>query len=1447
MTKYKVPLMGLVLSLVLACSLALLHSVANGQATHSRKHAMGSPYDHYPWPFNMNNFPLYFGSNTSIAATGEAWMISTNSQALVFHDMNAGTVTLYSPYAATASVLQNLQQVTNLGSTTTNDIYLTTANSDLYASGSLFASGNVYVDRNSQIGFDDATRTVYMWTDGTYLNATGTGKFRLMASGGNTYLYGGETAEDNLIFRSNSVDTFPTITMNGNDDVTTNLNTGDNVIIQENSTTFLSLNRSGSTYADDSDTGTGLLLDHAATTGTGTAIECQSLTAGGTCLRLDGSGAGTDMIGDAWKVTAAGTATFGEIKLNAPVGTGTALISGGNASGDVLKVLADDSDVYPYAQFTGNSNISLFTNANDPIYFYETSNAYEKHDRSGGYYITDAVTDTGWINHLSTITTGTGTAFVCQGLQPGGVCVEIDGSGSGVDLLADSWQVTGAGTATWVSEQIGGGYLDTGVTISSTGSVFAAGELLADGKLTADNTAIGGGYLSTGIVESSTGSIFAAGEILTDQKLTADNTSIGGGYLSTGITESSTGSIFAAGEIVVDGTVKSAVGTSTFAIEEVGGGYLSTGITLLATGSVSMTGDLIVDGSSTIAGTGSFATGTFSNGVTIGGGYGTTGTTVSADGDISTDGQLYVDAPSVFTGTMDINGAGVTLDANQTIAFGADTMTSNLAEFVFNNDVLASNLLTTGSVTASGTVTAATATINDTATVGGGYGSTGVTLDPDGDGRFNGLVTADGGFSATGATSTLGALTIGGGYGATGTSFNADGDGYMNGDLTVDGLISASISTATGTFTNGIDVGGGYGSTGLTISQDGDVKMNGKLTVDGDIDPVNYYGSGFVAASDSVRLDLNDPVKWGGTDSLTTDGDRFQFNNDLIASSLQTAGSMNASTTLLVGGIATMSSTLNVNGANGLVVDTNPVITSTNNIYGGANASDILKIFASNKDATPYISLTGGGYLEHFAPYAGGHFFKINNVTFLSLTDSDVGQSGWTSDIIDGSTVAKNGFLFNHSALTTATGTVHQCNAMSTGTCEATIYDSFDSTSDAWMYRVTDSNDGITDFGIKEGGMVYASGTVTAAQFVGGGAGLTGVSGTDATKVAKAGDTMSGALNISVSAATASLSVYQDSTTDEAGYFYNSNAANTVPALSGITVGTAAASYGVYGSATSAGSGVYGIATYTGSGVFGYNTNAGNGVRGENSSSGSGIYALNSSTGKGLWADAASNSSVHARSTASGTLYSGDFDDAAGTDGTLISLRNGTSETFVVRRAGNVYASGTLSLTATATLSSDVVITGDVLFNTSGGGLYFGSVYGNEIGFNSASLASGTYVVATSSVLVMNNSNKMTWQNNKEILVEGAGMYLVEWGVTLSSSLVNDHVIAGIGINDALQDAGQAHSKSLTAGDQIAYSCKSILSLSAGDRISVMVGHRDAAQAIISINNYNLIATRIGR
>lgn len=102
--------------------------------------------------------------------------------------------------------------------------------------------------------------------------------------------------------------------------------------------------------------------------------------------------------------------------------------------------------------------------------------------------------------------------------------------------------------------------------------------------------------------------------------------------------------------------------------------------------------------------------------------------------------------------------------------------------------------------------------------VGGGYGSTGVSISAAGVIQANGAITTDGALTADSAA-------IGGGYGSTGASISTAGVGQFNGALTTDGALTADSAA----------IGGGYGSTGVSISNAGVIQADGAITSDGTI------------------------------------------------------------------------------------------------------------------------------------------------------------------------------------------------------------------------------------------------------------------------------------------------------------------------------------------------------------------------------------------------------------------------------------------------------------------------------------------------------------------------------------------------------------------------------------------------------------------------------------
>ena len=131
--------------------------------------------------------------------------------------------------------------------------------------------------------------------------------------------------------------------------------------------------------------------------------------------------------------------------------------------------------------------------------------------------------------------------------------------------------------------------------------------------------------------------------------------------------------------------------------------------------------------------------------------------------------------------------SGKTLEIAGTLNSINATLTGDLT---VGDDLTVTDLISGASMVLTGGMT------SDSATIGGGYGSTGVTITSAGNIQANGLLAVDG-------TSTLaGEVQIGGGYGSTGVTITTTGNISMDGNLscselkTTSGEIKSSSATS---------------------------------------------------------------------------------------------------------------------------------------------------------------------------------------------------------------------------------------------------------------------------------------------------------------------------------------------------------------------------------------------------------------------------------------------------------------------------------------------------------------------------------------------------------------------------------------------------------------------------------------------------------------------------
>lgn len=282
--------------------------------------------------------------------------------------------------------------------------------------------------------------------------------------------------------------------------------------------------------------------------------------------------------------------------------------------------------------------------------------------------------------------------------------------GAGWDLDLDL-----AGASSVGSLDVGGGYGDTGCSVTAAGVLWCNGNIMSDDALIGDSgtitnaLSVGGGYGSTGCTTSTAGLFRCNDAITTDGALYAASgvitagITIGGGYGATGASISTAGVGQFNDALTTDAaiTADNAVITNAATF---GGGYGSTGCTVTTAGVWWCAGGMMSD-SSMIA-----DSGTITNALTVGGGYGDTGCTTTTagvhwcNGNIETDAAVYAGSAVITAGITVGGGYGATgctvttagrLWCNDAIETDS-TMTANAAVITTTLDVLAGTLAVAG-------------------------------------------------------------------------------------------------------------------------------------------------------------------------------------------------------------------------------------------------------------------------------------------------------------------------------------------------------------------------------------------------------------------------------------------------------------------------------------------------------------------------------------------------------------------------------------------------------------------------------------------------------------------------------------------------------------------------------------------------------------------------------
>ena len=301
--------------------------------------------------------------------------------------------------------------------------------------------------------------------------------------------------------------------------------------------------------------------------------------------------------------------------------------------------------------------------------------------------------------------------------------------------------------------------------------------------------------------------------------------------------------------------------------------------------------------------------------VEICGGYGSTGVTISTAGNIETNGTLTVDSTSILTGNVTFGG-NIVADANE-----------NKSIFT----TVTSNTITIGGP--SSTLAAA-----GSLTVGGGYGSAGVSISTNGVIEADGNLTVDGTSINLGTTSVSRTINIGtGGAVQTinlGTSANAN-------------IISLGSNAAQSIGINGGDALNLYADAGTITMDSGGSGGTGAINV-GTFGYAQTISIGNTTGATSLALRA-------GTGGITLETATTASSNLTVTGDVAVNGG-DITTTSATFNLANAASTLNL-GTTGIIrtvnIGTGTGLSNTQTINIGTFSTNAATIRIGNYGSTP--------------------------------------------------------------------------------------------------------------------------------------------------------------------------------------------------------------------------------------------------------------------------------------------------------------------------------------------------------------------------------------------------------------------------------------------------------------------------------------------------------------
>lgn len=152
---------------------------------------------------------------------------------------------------------------------------------------------------------------------------------------------------------------------------------------------------------------------------------------------------------------------------------------------------------------------------------------------------------------------------------------------------------------------------------------------------------------------------------------------------------------------------------------------------------------------------------------------------------------------------------------------------------------------------------------------------------------------------------------------------------------------------------------------------------------------------------------------------------------------------------------------------------------------------------------------------------------------------------------------------------------------------------------------------------------------------------------------------------------------------------------------------------------------------------------------------------------------------------------------------------------------------------------------GDMIFNTSGSGLPYGSMYADDISETVTVSASGTWYEVNGGNMTTGQNNLTSLDSAYRIQVTTAGKYKIDWSMVVETAAAAQYIEGSVCVNATANVQAVNATETATASKQYSIGGTAILSLAANDYVSLCVDNETSTQDVI-ITHANLSLVMVG-